>query len=104
GLGGDPTGAGASQAVIHQMWQTIRHGGPHDEGIYPKGPVGLGMRRLSIIDLATGQQPISNEDRTVSVVFNGEIYNYRPLRAELRSAGHQIYTTGDTEVIPHLYE
>jgi len=104
GIVGSASGAGVSPAVVHQMCQTIIHRGPDDEGIYTKGPVGLGMRRLSIIDLATGQQPISNEDRTVSVVFNGEIYNYRQLRAELRSAGHQLYTTGDTEVIPHLYE
>lgn len=89
---------------IDRMCQTIVHRGPDDQGTYVNGPIGLGMRRLSIIDLATGQQPISNEDRTVWVVFNGEIYNYRQLRTELRSAGHQLYTNGDTEVIPHLYE
>ena len=82
GIVGSASGAGVSPAVVHQMCQTIIHRGPDDEGIYTKGPVGLGMRRLSIIDLATGQQPISNEDRTVSVVFNGEIYNYRQLRAD----------------------
>jgi asparagine synthase (glutamine-hydrolysing) len=89
---------------IDCMCQTIVHRGPDDQGTYLNGPAGLGMRRLSIIDLATGQQPVCNEDRTVWVVFNGEIYNYRQLRAELQSAGHQLYSNGDTEVIPHLYE
>jgi asparagine synthase (glutamine-hydrolysing) len=89
---------------IDRMCQTIVHRGPDDQGIHVNGPVGLGMRRLSIIDLATGQQPICNEDRTVWVVFNGEIYNYRNLREELRLAGHQLYSRSDTEVIPHLYE
>jgi asparagine synthase (glutamine-hydrolysing) len=89
---------------IDRMCSTIVHRGPDDQGAYVNGPVGLGMRRLSIIDLTTGQQPICNEDRTIWVVFNGEIYNYRQLREELRCAGHQLYTNGDTEVIPHLYE
>src|SRR5215472_5844286 len=89
---------------IDRMCQAIIHRGPDDQGTYLSGPVGLGMRRLSIIDLATGQQPICNEDRTVWVVFNGEIYNYRQLRMELLSAGHQLYSNSDTEVIPHLYE
>jgi len=89
---------------IDRMCQTIVHRGPDDQGTYVQGPAGLGMRRLSIIDLATGQQPICNEDRTIWVVFNGEIYNYRQLRTELSSAGHQLYSNGDTEVIPHLYE
>ncbi|MGH9370619.1 MAG: asparagine synthetase B family protein, partial [Vicinamibacterales bacterium] len=66
--------------------------------------VGLGMRRLSIIDLSTGQQPIHNEDQTVWVVFNGEIYNYRELRRELESAGHRFHTSSDTETIVHAYE
>jgi asparagine synthase (glutamine-hydrolysing) len=98
---------GKSQVMtcdIDRMCQTIVHRGPDDQGIHVNGPAGLGMRRLSIIDLATGQQPICNEDRTVWVVFNGEIYNYRQLRTELQSAGHQLYSKGDTEVIPHLYE
>jgi asparagine synthase (glutamine-hydrolysing) len=89
---------------IERMCQTIVHRGPDDQGTYLNGPAGLGMRRLSIIDLATGQQPICNEDRTVWVVFNGEIYNYRLLRAELRSTGHHLHSNGDTEVIPHLYD
>jgi asparagine synthase (glutamine-hydrolysing) len=86
------------------MIETIRHRGPDDEGMYVSGPVGLGHRRLSIIDLNTGQQPISNEDGTVWVVFNGEIYNYKELTAFLVSKGHQFRTATDTEVLVHLYE
>jgi asparagine synthase (glutamine-hydrolysing) len=86
------------------MCQTIVHRGPDDEGIYAHGPVGLGMRRLSIIDLAGGKQPIHNEDQSVWVVFNGEIYNFPELRRELESRGHRFYTHSDTEVIVHLYE
>jgi asparagine synthase (glutamine-hydrolysing) len=91
-------------ADVHRMCQTIVHRGPDDEGVYACGPVGLGMRRLSIIDLAGGKQPIHNEDRTVWVVFNGEIYNFPELRRELETRGHQFYTHSDTEVIVHLYE
>ena len=91
-------------AEVHRMCQTIVHRGPDDEGIYARGPAGLGMRRLSIIDLAGGKQPIHNEDRTVWVVFNGEIYNFPELRRELESRGHEFYTHSDTEVIVHLYE
>lgn len=90
--------------LIRDMCATITHRGPDDEGVYAHGPVGLGMRRLSIIDLAGGQQPIANEDRTVWVVFNGEIYNYRELRPLLEAKGHQFATHSDTEVIVHLYE
>lgn len=86
------------------MCQAILHRGPDDEGLYVRGAVSLGMRRLSIIDVAGGQQPIHNEDRTVWAVFNGEIYNYRELRAELEGRGHAFYTHSDTEVIIHLYE
>ena len=89
---------------VHQMCQTIVHRGPDDEGIYARGAVGLGMRRLSIIDLAGGKQPIHNEDGTVWVVFNGEIYNFPELRPELEARGHRFYTHSDTEVIVHLYE
>ncbi len=91
-------------ADVHRMCQTIVHRGPDDEGVYAQGPVGLGMRRLSIIDLAGGKQPIHNEDRTVWVVFNGEIYNFPEVRRELEKRGHQFYTHSDTEVIVHLYE
>ncbi len=89
---------------IRQMCQTIVHRGPDDEGFYVEGPVGLGMRRLSIIDLSGGRQPIHNEDESVWIVFNGEIYNFPQLRSELLDRGHQFYTHSDTEVIVHLYE
>jgi asparagine synthase (glutamine-hydrolysing) len=90
--------------TIHQMCQTIVHRGPDDEGIFVKNGVGLGMRRLSIIDLKGGHQPVFNEDRSVWIVFNGEIYNFPELRRELESRGHRFYTNSDTEVIVHLYE
>lgn len=93
-----------SPQLIHAMCGTIVHRGPDDEGVYTDGPIGLGMRRLSIIDLAGGQQPIANEDSTVWVVFNGEIYNYRELRSTLEIKGHYFSTNSDTEVIVHLYE
>jgi asparagine synthase (glutamine-hydrolysing) len=89
---------------IRRMCQTITHRGPDDEGVHVAGRVGLGMRRLSIIDLETGRQPIHNEDRAVWVVFNGEIYNFPELRARLEAQGHNFYTDSDTEVIVHLYE
>lgn len=92
------------EAIIHRMCQSIVHRGPDDEGMYVKGNVGLGMRRLSIIDLAGGHQPIHNEDKTVWVVFNGEIYNFPELRSSLERRGHRFYTNADTEVIAHLYE
>ena len=91
-------------ADIHRMCQAIVHRGPDDEGIHVQGHVGLGMRRLSIIDLSTGHQPIHNEDRTVWIVFNGEIYNFPELRSELENRGHHFYTNTDTESIVHLYE
>jgi len=90
--------------LIRAMCQALYHRGPDDEGIYVDGPVGLGMRRLSIIDLAGGHQPIGNEDGTVWVVLNGEIYNYRDLRPGLEARGHRFATNSDTEAIVHLYE
>jgi len=89
---------------IRRMAQTLEHRGPDEEGVYAAGNVGLGIRRLSIIDLATGSQPIHNEDRTVWVVCNGEIYNFSEIRKDLESRGHRLYTHSDTEVIVHLYE
>lgn len=89
---------------IQRMCDAMAHRGPDGVGQYVNGPVGIGMRRLSIIDLPTGQQPIANEDGTVWVVFNGEIYNYRELRKELKAKGHRFRTTSDTEVIVHLFE
>ncbi|MGD0696130.1 MAG: asparagine synthase (glutamine-hydrolyzing) [Terriglobia bacterium] len=97
-------GARADEATVHRMCQTIVHRGPDDEGIYLKGGVGLGMRRLSIIDLSGGHQPVHNEDKTIWIVFNGEIYNFLELRPELEKRGHRFYTNTDTEVIVHLYE
>src|SRR5438552_2489203 len=91
-------------AEVRRMCQTIVHRGPDDEGIYAHGPAGLGMRRLSIIDVSGGQQPIHNEDESLWIVFNGEIYNFPELRRELEGRGHSFYTHSDTEVILHLYE
>src|SRR5215831_16521803 len=92
-------GEAVSTDYVRRMTDTIVHRGPDEEGIAAHGNVGLGMRRLSIIDLSGGSQPIYNEDRTVSVVFNGEIYNFPDLRRELESRGHRFYTRCDTEVI-----
>ena len=93
-----------SPAVVKAMADAIAHRGPDDDGYYFSGPVGLGFRRLAIIDLSTGHQPISNEDGTAWIVFNGEIYNYQELRDQLRAKGHAFKTQSDTEVIVHLYE
>ena len=99
-----PFGPDRSRALVHRMCDVIRHRGPDDEGVWVAEGVALGMRRLSIIDLSTGHQPIHNEDRTVWIVFNGEIYNFRELRRELEAEGHRFYTATDTEVIVHAYE
>lgn len=92
------------QNVIRAMCHSLRHRGPDDEGFYSDANVCLGMRRLSIIDLSTGHQPISNEDGSVWLVFNGEIYNFRQLRVDLEKRGHRFTTATDTEVIVHAYE
>ena len=86
------------------MCAALEHRGPDARGLHGDGGVALGIQRLRVIDLATGDQPIYNEDRSVVVVLNGEIYNYRELRAELLRRGHTLATQGDTEVIAHLYE
>jgi asparagine synthase (glutamine-hydrolysing) len=91
-------------ATIQRMTGTMVHRGPDDEGCFISGPLGLGFRRLSIIDLAGGHQPMSHADETVWVIFNGEIYNYRELRAELQGKSHQFTTNSDTEVIIHGYK
>lgn len=91
-------------AAIRAMCDQIRHRGPDDDGYYVDASCGIGMRRLSIIDLNTGHQPISNEDGTVWVVFNGEIYNFADLRADLIRSGHRFKTASDTETLVHLYE
>jgi asparagine synthase (glutamine-hydrolysing) len=94
----------AELAEIRSMCDQIRYRGPDDDGYHLDGGCGLGMRRLSIIDLNTGHQPISNEDGTIWVVFNGEIYNFQELRADLIRAGHRFKTASDTETLVHLYE
>jgi len=99
-----PFGLEESRMLVHRMCDVIRHRGPDDEGVWVAEGVALGMRRLSIIDLSTGHQPIHNEDGTIWIVFNGEIYNYRALRSELEAAGHRFYTSTDTETIVHAYE
>ena len=99
----DP-GATVSGELLKSMADAIAHRGPDDEGYYLSGQIGLGFRRLSIIDLSGGHQPLSNEDGTVWIVFNGEIYNYQELREYLISKGHIFRTKSDTETIVHLYE
>ena len=93
-----------SEAITRRMMAAMRHRGPDDEGILSAPPVTVGMRRLSIIDLAGGSQPVWNETETLAVVYNGEIYNFRELREELEGAGHRFRTRSDTEVIVHAYE
>ena len=100
----DSSNYGEARAVLEDMCAAIRHRGPDDEGLLVDSGIALGMRRLSIVDLATGQQPIHNESRDVWVVFNGEIYNYRELRGQLQARGHRFYTGSDTETIVHAYE
>ncbi len=99
-LDGSPVDAG----VVEEMNQTLFHRGPDSGGAFVDGRVGIAARRLAIIDLAGGDQPISNEDGSVNVVQNGEIYNYRELRQELERRGHRFSTRSDTEVLVHLYE
>lgn len=89
---------------LEKMLETIRHRGPDDEGIFISDNTALGMRRLSIIDRQSGNQPIYNEDKSICIVFNGEIYNFKSLKEYLSAKGHSFYTRSDTEVIIHLYE
>jgi asparagine synthase (glutamine-hydrolysing) len=96
--------AAADRALLERMNERIAHRGPDDDGFYVHENVGLAMRRLAIIDLASGQQPIHNADKTKWLIFNGEIYNYQSLRADLLARGHQLYTKSDTEAVLHLYE
>jgi asparagine synthase (glutamine-hydrolysing) len=91
-------------AILKNMTDVIAHRGPDDEGFYINKNVGLGFRRLSIIDLNTGHQPLWNEDQSIWIIFNGEIYNYRELQNELLKSGHTFRTKSDTETIVHLYE
>lgn len=96
-----PDGA---RELLHSMCERMVHRGPDSEGLLVSQGVALGMRRLAIIDLVTGEQPAFNEDKSVSVILNGEIYNYRELRAELEKRGHTFASQSDTEALPHLYE
>jgi len=96
--------APVSPELIARMCSLILHRGPDDSGMYVDGPVGLGMRRLSIIDVAGGHQPLCNEDESIWLVYNGEIYNFKELQAELQSRGHQFRTRTDTEAVVHAYE
>jgi asparagine synthase (glutamine-hydrolysing) len=92
------------EQLLARMCDAIRHRGPDDDGFYVNGSVGLGMRRLAIIDLKSGKQPIHNQDRSSWIVFNGEIYNYLELREKLEKLGHTFYTNSDTEAIVHAYD
>jgi asparagine synthase (glutamine-hydrolysing) len=96
--------ARANPAALRAMCQIIAHRGPDDDGFHTNGPVGIGMRRLSIVDVAGGHQPISNEDGSITIVYNGEIYNHLALREQLIARGHSYRTHSDTETIVHLYE
>ncbi len=100
----DKTQGSSSVDIMKGMLELLYHRGPDAYGIFQRGPVCLGHSRLSIVDLATGDQPISNEDDSVWVVFNGEIFNYPELRQECLEKGHKLKTQGDTEVLIHLYE
>lgn len=93
-----------SEAVVRRMLATIRHRGPDDEGVGTDGMGTIGVRRLSIIDVAGGHQPMQNEDGSVIAVQNGELYNYLAVRDELRRRGHEFHTNSDTEILPHAYE
>ena len=105
GIAGVATrGSTPPRELIGAMCDAMRHRGPDGEGLYVEPGVGLGMRRLAVLDLVTGDQPVANESGTVHAVFNGEIYNYRELREELAARGHRFRGTGDSEVIPRLYE
>ena len=97
-------GKPVDEELLARMNQAIRHRGPDEDGFYVNGSVGMAMRRLAIIDLKSGQQPIHNHDRSAWIVFNGEIYNYLELRAKLEKLGHTFYTNSDTEAIVHAYD
>src|ERR1041384_185201 len=97
-------GGEVDRLLVGRMCEAIRHRGPDEDGFYFAEGVGLGMRRLSIIDLKSGHHPIHNQDKTAWIVFNGEIYNYRQLRADLENLGHTFYTNSDTEAIIHAYD
>jgi asparagine synthase (glutamine-hydrolysing) len=93
-----------SEAILHSMCERMNHRGPDSEGLWSDESVALGMRRLSVIDLATGEQPVYSEDKSIVVMMNGELYNYKAVRADLERRGHKFETNTDTEILPHLYE
>ncbi|CAN5673220.1 asparagine synthase (glutamine-hydrolyzing) [soil metagenome] len=93
-----------SETVLHSMCERMKHRGPDSEGLWLDESVALGMRRLSIIDLHTGEQPVYSEDKQIVVVMNGELYNFREIRQDLKKRGHRFETNTDTEILPHLYE
>jgi asparagine synthase (glutamine-hydrolysing) len=103
-VGVESSAAEPREALVRRMCDAIRHRGPDDEGVHVDAHAAIGMRRLAIIDVDTGQQPMTGEDGRFIVVFNGEIYNFRELAAELREAGHRFRTKSDTEVIVHAWE
>ena len=91
-------------SLLNALNQTLDHRGPDSDGFYINGDVGMGMRRLAIIDIASGDQPIFNEDKSIAIVYNGEIYNFQELRGQLERYDHIFSTNSDTEVIIHAYE
>src|SRR5882724_448283 len=93
-----------NEALLVRMRDVLRHRGPDDAGLFIEGPVGLAHRRLSIVDLAAGHQPMPNEDGSIQIVFNGEIYNHAEHRSGLKARGHVFATHSDTEAVVHLYE
>lgn len=93
-----------TEAILHSMCEMIVHRGPDSEGIWMDDQVALGMRRLSIIDLKTGDQPVYSEDKSIVVMMNGELYNYREVKTDLEQRGHKFVTQTDTEIVPHLYQ
>lgn len=99
-----PSESRIDESILISMRDSLIHRGPDDSGLLIDRQIGLGHRRLSIIDLSTGAQPVHNEDSTIWVVFNGEIYNYRDIRSDLKKRGHKFYTRSDTETLVHLYE
>ncbi len=97
-------GAPVDKDIVLKMCASLVHRGPDDEGVYIADGIGLGHRRLSVIDLVSGHQPLGNKDKTIWITYNGEIYNYVELRKQLIGLGHQFATESDTEVIVHAYE
>src|SRR3954468_5960389 len=97
-------GSPVDRALLERMCAALEHRGPDSRGVHLSDGAGLGIQRLRVIDVATGDQPLYNEDRSVAVVLNGEIYNFQELRRDLERRGHSFATQGDTEVIAHLYE